>query len=147
MSTDYLRHKLKLQGADSLTDLDRWRIEATQREEARAQFKTQMTRERERQERSLARAGAREEITALRAELATLRAELDSLSRTFADAMNATANVFGTLADERHERREEIRDLKTEVAKLGATQDQLVVRGKHEVMDLPNPLIRRTTVN
>jgi len=30
---------------------------------------------------------------------------------------------------------------------LGATQDQLVVRGKHEVMDLPNPLIRRTTVN
>ena len=76
----------------------------------------------------------------MRAELATLRAD-------FADTTNVTASVFETLADERHERREEIRDLKTEVAKLGATQDQLVVRGKHEVMDLPNPLIRRTTVN
>jgi len=43
------------------------------------------------------------------------------------------ATVFETLADERHERREQIRDLKTE--------------GKHEVVDLPNPLIRRTTVN
>ena len=57
------------------------------------------------------------------------------------------ATVFETLADERHERREQIRDLKTEVAKLQATQDQLVMRGKHEVVDLPNPLIRRTTVN
>jgi hypothetical protein len=57
------------------------------------------------------------------------------------------ATVFETLADERHERRGQIRDLKTEVAKLQATQDQLVMRGKHEVVDLPNPLIRRTTVN
>ena len=98
-------------------------------------------------ERQIARAGAVEQIAALRAELAVLRAEFESLNRTFADTMNATASAFGTLADERHDQREEMRDLKTEVAKLGATQDQLVVRGKHEVMDLPNPLIRRTTVN
>jgi len=41
------------------------------------------------------------------------------LNRTFADTMNATASAFGTLADERHDQREEMRDLKTEVAKLG----------------------------
>ena len=148
MNTDEgWRHKLKILGPESLNELDRWRMDATQRAEARAHAKEQMKRDQERHERQIARAGAREEIAALRAELATLRAEFESLTRNFVDTMNAIASAFGTLADERHEQREEMRDLKTEVAKLGATQDQLVVRGKHEVMDLPNPLIRRTTVN
>ena len=148
MSTDDgWRHKLKTLGPESLNELDRWRMDANQRAEARAQTKEQMKRAQERHERQIARAGAREEIATLRGELAALRAQLESLQRTFADAMDAVASAFGTLADERHDQRTQIANLKTEITKLGATQDQLVVRGKHEVMDLPNPLIRRTTVN
>jgi len=62
--------------------------------------------------------------------------------------MNATASAFGTLADERDDQRAEIRQLKVEVTKVGATIDQLsVLSREREVVDLPNPLIRRTTVN
>ena len=135
----YWKHK----SPDSLTDLDRWRIDATQRQEARAQSKEQMRREAERQERGIARAGASEHIATLRGELATVRAELASLQRTIADAMDAVANTFGTLADQRHEQRAAIAELKTEVTKIMAATDQLVVRGRHDVIDLPNPLRRR----
>src|SRR5262245_26286050 len=113
-TTEYLRHKLT-----QLHELDKWRLDANRREHARAQAKEQMKRDQERHERQIARAGAREEIAALRAELAVLRVELATLRADFADTTNVTASVFETLADERHERREEMRDLKTEVAKLG----------------------------
>jgi chromosome segregation ATPase len=151
MNTDEgWRHKLKTFGPESLNELDRWRMGATQRAEARAHAKDEMRRTQERQERQIARAGAVEQIATLRAELATLCAELATLQAEFADAMNTIASTFGTLADERHERREEIRQLKAEVTKVGATMDQLSVgrfNREREVVDLPNPLIRRTTVN
>jgi len=118
-------------------------VDATQRAEARTQAKERMKSDQDRQERSIARAGAREEIAALRAELAEMSAEFESLKRTFrtfVDAMDAITDTFATLADQRQEQRREIADLKTEITKLGATADQLVVRGKqHDVMDLPNP--------
>jgi len=106
-----------------------------------------MKRDQERHERQIARASAREEIAALRAELAALRADFESLNRTFTDVMDVVASTFATLADQRQEQYAELSNLKTEITKLGATQDQLVVRGKHEVMDLPNPLIRRREMN
>src|SRR5215471_3764169 len=94
---DGWRHKLKTLGPESLNGLDRWRIDATQRAEARAQAKEQMKRDQERHERQIARAGAREEIATLRAELATLRADFESLNRTFTDVVDVVASTFATL--------------------------------------------------
>ena len=116
-------------------------------------MRAQLKHEQERHERSLARAGAREEIAALRAELATLRTEHESLCRTLADTMNAAASAFGTLAAERREQRAEFDDLKVAVAKLSSTEphgrsaDFKFAREKDggaEVVDLPNFLLRRT---
>ena len=118
MSTDdSWRHKLNLLASDSLNSLDRWRMEAAQREEARAQARQQRQQEQARQERQLARAAASEQIAALRAELATLRAEYESLRDSVANVMDAIADTFNTLGSQRmdlsREQREEIRDLPT----------------------------------
>jgi predicted nucleic acid-binding Zn-ribbon protein len=88
---DGWRNQVKLFGVESLNALDRWRYDMDRLEHERAQARQQVKQEQERHERSLARAGTREEIAALRAELATLREEHESLCRTLSDTMNATA--------------------------------------------------------
>ena len=143
---DGWRNQVKLFGVESLNALDRWRYDMDRLEHERAQAREQQKHEQERHERSLARAGAHAEIAALRAELAALRGEFESLNRTLADTMNATASAFGVLADERREQRAEIADLK---AKLGASPEAKrafqVAREKSdvEVVDLPEFLTRK----
>jgi predicted nucleic acid-binding Zn-ribbon protein len=161
MSTDDgWRHRLKLLGADNLNALDRWRMDSDQREQAGAQAREQRKLEQERQERQLARAAAREQIAGLRAELATLRAEHESLRHSVANAMNAIADTFNVLGSQRLDlsagQRDEIRELKVEVAKFGSTLSELLGKqtnfqfareksdGDGGVVDLPNPLPRRT---
>jgi hypothetical protein len=139
MSTeDGWRSQLKLFGMDSLNSLDRWRMEMDRLDQERAQAKEQMRREEERHVRSLARAGAREEIAELRADLATLYA-------TLRDVINATSETLSTLANEARARREEIADLKLAVAKLGASPEAKKAafqfaheKGADEVVDLPH---------
>src|SRR5262249_16685619 len=127
-----------------------WRSDADRREQEYAQAREQSKREQERHERDVARAGAREEIATLRAELAELRGEFESLNRTLADRMAATARAFGTLADERREQHAAIADLKAAVAAVGAsplgkrTAFQFArERGTDEVVDLPDFLPRK----
>jgi len=150
---DGWRSRVKLFGVESLNALDRWRYDMDKLEQERAQARQQSKREQERHERQIARAGAIEQIAALRAELATLRAEHESLCRTLSDTMSATASAFGTLADERREQRTEFDDLRVAVAKLSSTEphgrsaDFKFAREKDggaEVVDLPNFLLRRT---
>jgi len=64
--------------------------------------------------------------------------------------MNATADVFRTLTDERREQCAQIEDLKLAVAKLGATPEAKRAafqfareRGDGEVVDLPEFLVRK----
>ena len=147
---DGWRSQLKLFGKDSLNALDRWRMEMDQLEQERARSRGQSKREQERHERSLARAGAREEIAALRAELATLRAEHESLCRTLSETMGATASAFGTLADERREQHAAIDDLKLQIARLGASPEAKRAafqfareKSDTEIIDLPD-FIRKT---
>ena len=73
-----------------------------------------------------------------------------------ADTLNATANAFGTLVDERREQRAEIDDLKAAIAKLGSTelhgrkegfQFAREKSGSSEAADLPSFLPPRRTVN
>jgi hypothetical protein len=160
-SGDGWRHRANLFGAGSLDPLDRWRMDSAQREEARAKERQQQQQERERREQELAHASATEQIVALRAELTALREEHESLRMTVLDCTNVTADAFGTLAGQRMdlsaEQREELRDLKIEVAKIGSTLTEL--RGRpadfrfarekdtDAVVELPNPLVRKVTVN
>ena len=123
----------------------RWRADADRREQEHAQAREQLKREQASHERNVARASAREEIAALRAELAELRGEFESLNRTLADTMNATASAFGALADERREQHAAIADLKAAVAGVGAsplakrTAFQFArERSDVEPLDLPN---------
>jgi len=104
----------------------------------------------ERHERSLARAGAREEIAALRAELASMRTEHESLCRTLSDTLTATSDTFRTLDDMSRVQREEIADLKLAIAKLGASPEAKravfqFAREKSDVepVDLPEFLVRK----
>src|SRR5262245_60209307 len=125
MSTDEsrrVRTRVALFGRESLNETDIWRWDNIRREEEHAKARKQRAQERERREQDLAHAGAHEEIAVLRADLAALRGELESLSRTVADTLNETANVFQTLTDERREQRAEFDDLKVAVAKLSSTE-------------------------
>jgi chromosome segregation ATPase len=122
-----------------------WRIDADRREQQYAEARAQQKREQERYERQIARASAREEIAALRAELAELRGEFESLNHTLADTMNATARAFATLADERREQHATLAELKTVVAKLGASPEAKRAafqfareKSDAEVVDLPD---------
>jgi hypothetical protein len=153
---DGWRSQLKLFGKDSLNALDRWRMEMDQLEQGRAQARQQRKQEQERREQDLARAGATDQIVALRAELTALQAEHESLRTSVVDTLNATANAFGTLVDERREQRAEIEELKTTIAKLGSTelhgrkegfQFARERDGGAEVADLPSFLPPRRTVN
>jgi len=113
-------------------------------------------RERKQQECEVATVANRSEFEG---RLATLEAQLADLNRTVSDAFHAIADAFNTLGSQRMElsaeQREEIRQLKVEVAKLGSTMNELLGRdfkfsrekSDGGVIDLPNPLIRRTTVN
>lgn len=115
----------------------RWRVEMDRLEQERAEAKTQMQREQERHERSLARAGAHAEIAELRADLATLY-------NTLSDTMTATGEALRTLGDEARARREEIADLKLQIARLSASPEAKRAfqfgreKGDGEVVDLPD---------
>ena len=94
----------------------RWRVEMDRLEQERAEAKTQMQREQERHERSLARAGAREEIAELRSDLATLY-------NTLRDVITATSDTLRTLGDEARTQHTAIDDLKLQVARLSASPE------------------------
>jgi chromosome segregation ATPase len=121
----------------------RWRAEMDQLEQERAEAKAQMRRQEERHERSLARAGAREEIVELRGELATLY-------DTLRDVITATSDTLRTLGDEARTQRTAIDDLKLAVARLSATPEAKKAafqfareKGGGEVVDLPDFLASR----
>jgi len=132
--------------------LDHWRADSDRRAEERARAR----RERKQQKCEVATVANRSEFEG---RLATLEAQLADLNRTVSDAFHAIADAFNTLGSQRMElsaeQREEIRQLKVEVAKLGSTMNYLLGRdfkfsrekSDGGVIDLPNPLIRRTTVN
>jgi hypothetical protein len=88
------RNRLALYGAENLSAMDKWRMDAAQREEGRVQTKEEMKREQERHERSLARAGAREEIAKLEQRLAAVEQQLAN----FNELANATV-AFSTAVD------------------------------------------------
>ena len=145
---DGWRSQLKLFGKDSLNALDRWRMEMDQLEQERARSRGQSKREQERHERSLARAGAREEIAALRAELATLRAEHESLCRTLSDALTATSDTFRTLDDMARAQREEIADVKLAIARISPAEAKRAFQFAREksdgdVGDLPDLVYKK----
>jgi len=120
----------------------RWRAEMDQLEQERAEAKAQMRRQEERHERSLARAGAREEIAELRGDLATLY-------DTLRDVITATSDTLRTLGDEARTQRTAIDDLRLQVAKLSATPEAKRAfqfareKGAGEIVDLPEFLIRK----
>jgi chromosome segregation ATPase len=145
-----VRTRAGLFGRDSLNRLDRERLDLAELEDQRAQVRQQLEQEQERREQDLARAGATEQIVALRAELSALREEYESLSRIVADTLRATSDAFGTLADERREQCAEFENLKTAITKLGSTDGRKEAfqfareKGGAEVVDLPSFLSRRT---
>jgi hypothetical protein len=134
-------------GVDEIVREDnvpRWRADMDRLEQERVQAKEQMKCEQERHERNVARAGAREEVAALRAELATLYS-------TLSDTMTATGEALRTLGDEARARREEVADLKLQVARLGASPEAKRAafqfareKSDGEVVDLPEFLVRKT---
>jgi len=135
-------------GPESLNALDRWRMDSDRREQERAQAKEQVKREQERHERRLARAGAREEIAALRAELASMRTEHESLCRTLSDALTATSDTFRTLDDMARAQREEIADVKLAIARISPAEAKRAFQFAREksdgdVGDLPDLVYKK----
>ena len=134
--------------------LQKWRDDNAQREE---EFARQRRLE-ERERRRVAQAAAANEVAQLRSELEkrliALEAENADLRDTLVDAMSATADGLNGIMDQldlSREQRDEIHQLKIEVAKLGSTLAELrEQRAKGtfhfsrerdaEVTELPNPL-------
>ena len=80
-------------------DVKRWRADADRRERERIETKAQMRREQEQHERDVARAGAHEEIAALKQRLAAVEQQLaliDQLAQAIATFSQA---VDGKLAE------------------------------------------------
>jgi hypothetical protein len=143
--------------------LERYREDAERREREFARAR----RQREREERRAAEAAAANEAVQLRAKLegriAALEVAHKELRADLLEVARATREAVEQLADQRmdlsREQREEIRELKVEVAKLGSTLTELreqrakdqfqFAREKDagEIEDLPNPLPLRRDLN
>ena len=139
---DSWRHKLNLHGRDSLDALDKWRMEAHRLDQERIEAKEQMRREDERRERDVARAaaraGAHEEIAALKERLAAVEQQLaahDELARavvTFSDAVDAKLAELQQLLTRRAELREA--DSRQSKTFAGFARE----KGAGEILDLPD---------
>src|SRR5262249_30713544 len=75
-------------------DVKRWRADADRRERGRRETKAQMRRELEQHERDVARAGAYEEIAALKQRLAAVEQQLASV-----DELARAVATFGQAVD------------------------------------------------
>jgi hypothetical protein len=138
--------------------LQRWRDDAQRREEEVAEARCKEEEEaRGRQEAAAAyeagllRNAHEARIAALEQKNAALEADLLELAHVFRDAIERVADQRVDLS---REQREELRDLKTEVAKLGSTLAELrggtdfrFAREKDAVADLLDFLAPRRVVN
>ena len=122
---------------DDADPVKRWRAEMDQLDRERTEAKEQMKRSEECRERDVARAGACEEISELRDNVKTLF----DLLRDITDATNQT---FTTLANEASARREDIADLKLQIARLSASPEAKRAfqfareKSDGEIVDLPD---------
>src|SRR5262249_33016637 len=138
MSNDGWRSRVKLFGADSLNSVDRWRMEMDQLEQERAQARDQSKREQERHERNVARAGAYEEIAALKQRLAAAEEQLAGFNElgqaitTFGDAVESKLSKLEYLMT----RHAELRQPDSHQPK--GFQGFAREKGDTEVLDLPD---------
>ncbi len=105
-------------GVRSTDPIQRWREDAEQRDAARAQSKRQLAREQRRVIEG-------EEAAVLRAQMEMRICALEQgyrdLQSALVDAMRAIHDTFDQIADQPVAQRDEIRELKIQVAKLATT--------------------------
>src|SRR5262245_24751910 len=158
---DGWRARLNLMGQDSLNEMDKWRMQNAQRDEELARQRRAEKHERQQHEQQCVidqlRAEMHREISGLR----------DEMYKLHEDANEAAGTVIGDYSNRvRDVMHEAIKELKTEVAqKFGelmgrldalsgapsrsqSTKDfRFANERSDDVVDLPNPLVRKVTVN
>jgi len=124
-------------------DVKRWRADADRRERERIETKAQMRREQEQHERDVARAGAYEEIAALKQRLAAVEQQLASV-----DELARAVATFGQAVDTKLA---DLQQLLTRRAELLHQPDAPPSKGfqgfarekSAEVVDLPPDFLTR----
>jgi hypothetical protein len=154
--------RAKLFGEDSLNDLDRWRLRGAREEQARAKQKQAEAREQHEDAVEVLRAELQQEVAAL-------RGEMDRLHEV---VLEATGQALGEVSDKACDWAEKlVRELKNEMTTsvarihgevMGRIDNLLpeprtsraksdfkfaAERDDGDVIDLPNPLVRKTTMN
>jgi hypothetical protein len=158
-----VRRQAELLGRDSLNQHDRYRLELADREEARTERRRAEERaQRRQQERQATTEQLRTEMAALRAEMHGLHAAMiEATGQAVAEFSDQTLKNATTAV--RDIQRELLSLVEQRFAELKACFDRVLSearaqtrpkdfkfsseRGDGDVVDLPNPLIRKFTVN
>jgi chromosome segregation ATPase len=123
-------------------DVKRWRADADRREQARTETKAQMRREQEQHECDVARAGAYEEIAALKQRLAAVEQQLASV-----DELARAIATFGQAVDGKLAELQQLLTRHAELRQADPTRPkgfQGFARERiDEVLDLPANFIRK----
>jgi len=139
--------------------MQKWRDDAQRREEGAAEAKRQEEEEARRRQQAAAAYEAGLLRNAFEVRIADLEKQIANLWANLIEGARATVDAIDRVAEQRvdlsREQREEIRDLKTEVAKLHSTLTEMreerakgfqFAREKDVVADLPNFLPQRRIV-
>jgi hypothetical protein len=123
-------------------DVKRWRADADRRERERIETKAQMRREQEQHERDVARAGAYEEIAALKQRLVAVEQQLASV-----DELARAVATFGAAVDNKLAELQQLLSRHAELRRPDP-QNQKGFQGfarerVDDVLDLPANFIRK----